>query len=365
MFKLAILLLGAAVASCWSTTIPSDPVEDESNNNNNSNNNDTILTQGEKLWDELKTTWFTSPVLRWTEREFNEYALERTRPYQLALLFTSSTPACISARDEFEQTAAGYWGNLNRKRAVSSSSLFFVHMNLSTAVGVFRAFKITKVPFLVLIPVPGKDAALELGEPIPEAWIREHEDPLRFAPWLAARAKTEIPPNEPRVTLAESWTQFGFLAQVGLVFLLNAKKLRHKRGWMGVSFIVHVLSVSGMIFCVLRGAAPFGASKDHGFLFLYPDRQNQFLFEGVFVALVIGATGASAVAAHLFASGRDPVGEILEEDELQRMSESERRQYCNQHAGNSILVFLFGVVVLTFMFVRKAPWYRPSFLSGG
>ena len=151
-------------------------------------------TYGDVLWDHLKMTWYASPVLHLSESEFVEYAMEPTRPYYLAVLFTANTTGCPAAAEEFSLVARAYWINLERKRAVTSSNLFFIHMELASNQGVFRSHKITKVPVLVLIPP--LDAEIQQDAPFPSSWIREHNDPLRFGAWISVRSKAEVPPPE-------------------------------------------------------------------------------------------------------------------------------------------------------------------------
>jgi len=94
-------------------------------------------------------------------------------------------------------------------------------------------------------------------------------------------------------------------------------------------------------------------SRDQGLLLLYPDKQNQFLLEGLFVAFVTVGTGSMLISAMMYANGRDIWGEILEEPRPRRSREEDRKAY-NQNVNTSMLMFLTGIATLTFMFFRKA-----------
>jgi len=309
----------------------------------------------------LREQWFTNPVHELAESEFAELALDPQRPYWLAVLFTSDTPGCIAAEEEFVAAARAYWSTLERRRNVTSSTLFFAHAALKHAAGVFRAHKVAKVPALLLLPP--YDARAAENTPFPAEWWREHNHPLRFAPWIAQEAGVEIPTQSVLGNSDfESYVQLGFLGQIVLVALLNVRRFQTKQGWMYLTGIVYTLSVSGMIFCLLRGSPPFGLSQQHGLLFLYPDKQSQFLLEGLFIGAITAASGAVLVVAYFFAHGRDVLSEYLD-DEPANVSDEEKRSVYNSNANMALFMFTAGVITLTMCFVRKAPWYRPAFTN--
>jgi hypothetical protein len=333
--------------------------EDAARNSTEASSGPLMETKGEELWSRLRPTWHASPVLQWSEHEFHAFAYEPTRPYALAVLFSHNTSGCHVAKADFASMARAYWKDLEQRRAVTSSRLYFVNIELSVAAGVFRTHKVSKVPSLVLIPA--LDGAILEGRALPAEWWRSHDDERRFRAWVQAQTGLAIPRDDSvSQDTMDGAIRIAFVAQLGLMVALNVRRLLKKKGWMYLTAIVYTVSVSGMIFCLLRGAPPIGLSRERGILFLYPDKYNQFLLEGLFVAALCVGTGAGLIFAFSFAMGEDVLGEWLQEpDSYARASPQQRRTGMDQNCVIALCMFYLGFLFMTLMFMHKAPWYHP------
>jgi hypothetical protein len=94
------------------------------------------------------------------------------------------------------------------------------------------------------------------------------------------------------------------LAAALLVMIVTAKlvldhldfvlaKLRRKQLWMTVSLLFYGLSVSGMVYCIIRNPPPYTADRKGNIQYFHPQGRQQFVYEGLIV-------GGYDVAAAIF-----------------------------------------------------------------
>lgn len=107
--------------------------------------------------------------------------------------------------------------------------------------------------------------------------------------------------------------------------------------WVIVSTLCFCVGVSGSIFCIIRSAQPYGYTRE-GLLIFAPQGRDQFLFEGIIVALLTVGCGLSYYL--LMLSTKIPIS-IL------------------RHLG--VLFFLTVFIILSMqlfsVYCIKTPWY--------
>jgi hypothetical protein len=74
----------------------------------------------------IRRTWKLEPVLKMDRALLSALCSEQnTAPANLAVLFVASSPACSEVSQAYAEMARSYWAELEKRRAVSSSPLFF------------------------------------------------------------------------------------------------------------------------------------------------------------------------------------------------------------------------------------------------
>jgi hypothetical protein len=298
-------------------------------------------------------------------------------PAFLVLLFVSNSEACTSFSNNLLSISRAYWNDLERRRSVSTSKLYFISFNASQPNGakLFRRFRVTKVPTVILLPRGGAFPAA--GQAFPDEWamdasLQSGED---IRAWLEGQIQGLKLPRPASVDIVNSTAsfieQYGMIIiffQVLFIFGSNAYRFTGKTAWMILSLGVYFFSISGCIYCFLRGAAPFGYSEQHGFMFIYPDRGSQFFLEGLMIGMCNSLISVALVLAGYFAQGEDALATLeawfdgTANDQV-RTSEGRRELKERLYKTGSMcvavaIVFWLNVWVL---FKRKAPWYSPFY----
>lgn len=322
----------------------------------------------------IRTSWKRSPVLVLDEDENMLQELAgNTSPANFAVLFVARSEGCQVVKRNFEALAQSYWQDLERGRRVSTSKLFFFVANSTKSTKLFRAHRVSKVPTLVLIP-QGAPYPLP-GEEFPEEWKLDPSmsDWSDLAGWLSSQTGIRVSSQEGSGILStdtlESFERYGrviIAIQIGAIVLVNIDKFQYKTAWLIVSMAAYFFSVSGSLFCLLRGVPPLGYTEQTGIMFFYPDRSNQFLLEGLVVGVLHTLVSVSLVVAGFNAQGVDCLaqletmiqGEDAEESERHE-SPIERYQRLIKNASLCLVICSVVFINVIIFFRRKAPWYHP------
>jgi hypothetical protein len=344
---------------------------------------------------ELRRMWWENPVITiYNEEDFERYTGTSshlrfdTRPYWLAIIFKSSSLGCNLTDAEFFATAKRYWKSLEQRRGVSTAKLFFLRVQFNLVPGIFRKHKINKVPSLVLIP-PNNTFTREFD---PD-WFRSPNDSLnQLGNWVSTTSGITFTTSDGNSLTssfqAESLSdtfRWILIAQVVMLFAFNAWRLRYRKTWMLISIGIYCLSISGTLFCFLRGAPPFGMTQAHGLLFIYPDRGGQFWFEGLWIACLNVSISMGLLAAVEFYQGHDVIEstiEAIEEWEAsgavddngnplppppvrnnnnnpQRLSREEAKKRNDRLCKNALMCLamaMFSYSMITAVYKRKGGW---------
>lgn len=325
----------------------------------------------------VRTRWKLEPVISLDRA--GELLPGLVSHANLAVLFVGgSAPADRDFASEFDSIARAYWGALERKRAVSSSNLFFLQTNASQSTKLFREYRVLKAPSLLFFK-SGLDAsqrvvfdsAQQVGL---REWIFNQAQVDGLAPLALATAAGQGELLGPfSAETVDKLARLVLVAQVLAIVVANRTKLWTKHAWFLVSLAAYGLSVSGLIFSFLRGMPPFALSPQHGFVFFYPDQRNQFIFEGLLAGGMHMAISTVLVSAAFFASGVD-VTETLEnwlngkepgllvrrrirDERVEEQVETFKNALNTAKLLLMLVSFLFVMVIA--MFQRKAGWYRP------
>ncbi|KAH9245985.1 hypothetical protein BASA81_016526 [Batrachochytrium salamandrivorans] len=329
----------------------------------------------EEVWSEapkmdylrsVRTKWKLEPVISLDRGE--ELLSGLISHTNLAVLFVGNTQADVDFAKEFDSIARAYWNGLERKRAVSSSNLFFFQTNASHSTKLFREYRILKAPSLVFFKMESHtklvfDSMQQIGL---NEWLSSQAEIGGITPLtMTGIGQGDSFSSE----TVEKIARLVLIAQVLAIAVTHRNKLWTKHVWFFISLSAYGLSVSGLIFVFLRGMPPFAFSPQHGFMFFYPEQRNQFIFEGLLAGGMHLTISTVLVSAAFFAQGVDVVETV--ENWLngkqpgllvqRRIRNGDVDSYKNVLNMAKILLmlasFLFLIVIV--MFQRKASWYRP------
>ena len=161
--------------------------------------------------------------------------------------------------------------------------------------------------------------------------------------WLKARTRVEIRIERSKAALL---AVLAVLLVVGAVFTKMAVEnmdlllpmIRNKKLWLWGSLAVYMISISGIIFDLIRSPPPFYCTRK-GCMFFHPQSQQQFVVEGIIVG------GFHLVMAYCIIklNKRVRYGPAMTKHRYELMT-------CS--AG-----FLFAFSILISLYRGKARWY--------
>ncbi|CAI5709383.1 unnamed protein product [Peronospora destructor] len=241
-------------------------------------------------------------VVPFTNELFTLYAVRPERPYHLVLLVTTTAAKlhcdmCKKVAPEFELLAKSYKANEDNDVAV-----FFGIVDFDTNQEVFGRYDLTSAPHVLYLE---PNNSIDTGDKIPK---KSTIDPRNlyniFSQGIKAESMAlfvqeqtgyELKIERPKTTL-----YMLLIATLVVVVLLGKlildhldfvlAKLRRKQLWMTVSLLFYGLSVSGMVFCIIRNPPPFSVDRKGNFQYFHPQGRQQFVYEG----LIIGGLNIAA-----------------------------------------------------------------------
>ncbi|CAI5741673.1 unnamed protein product [Hyaloperonospora brassicae] len=314
-----------------------------------------VLTGPEKL-EELQQR-ARNGVVPFTNALFTRFGLRPERPYHLVLLLTAASAkhkcdACLKLAPEFELLSKSYEAAAQVKVDTRDGlDVIFAVADFETNQEVFRFYELTSAPFVVYVaPDSSQDtgaAAVAKEEVKPQDFYNAYTQGLAaegMAVFVQQRTGFEFTIIRSKVYLYV----FVAVAIVGLVvaaklvvdhldFLLM--KLRRKQLWMTVSLLFYGLSVSGMVYCIIRNPPPYATDRKGNIQYFHSQGRQQYVYEG----LIVGSYDVVAAVCVILLSQwalyvRNPIVRHLA-------------------IVGCVLGFLFTYRQMTGVYKMKNPWY--------
>ncbi|KAG2764103.1 hypothetical protein PC129_g4821 [Phytophthora cactorum] len=250
-------------------------------------------------------------VIPFTSELFGRYAVRPDRPYHLVLLFTATAAkykceTCAQVSPEFEALGESYEAAKQVKVDTRDGlEVFFGVVDFETNQEAFGMYEFTSAPHVVYV---APDRSIDAGDRMPKK--------AKVEPQNLYNVYSQGKEAEAMATFVKQRTGFEFAIQRSKTFLyvllvvalastaLTAKlvlshldfvlaKLRRKQLWMTVSLLFYGLSVSGMVYCIIRNPPPYSADRKGNIQYFHPQGRQQFVYEGLIV-------GGYDVAAAVF-----------------------------------------------------------------
>jgi len=322
----------------------------------------------------IRKLWKREPIIALDDRpNILRDLIEESAPEGFAVLFTASSDGCKNMLDNFQLIAKGYWEELEKKRSVSTARLFFFAANATKDTRIFRDHKMQKVPTLVYIP---KFAAYPVrGDSFPAEWIMDPtiSSTYDMKTFLELRSNLTIPLKansgsafvDKAVGKIEDWGMLIIFVQLAGIALSNISRFRTKNAWLCISLTIFFVSMSGTIYCLLRGCPPFAYSQQHGLMFIYPDRGSQFFFEGIMIGVLNCSVSLLFVIGADLSMGVDKLKAIedwFDGEELRQNHRETREARMKRLVKNAYICISVAMIINFNIFIiyrRKAPWYQP------
>ncbi|KAH7489002.1 hypothetical protein KRP22_012201 [Phytophthora ramorum] len=240
-------------------------------------------------------------VIPFTNELFGRYAVRPDRPYHLVLLFTATAAkykceTCAQVAPEFSTLGESYEAAKQLKVDTRDGlDVFFGVVDFEANQEAFGMYEFTSAPHVVYV---APDRSQDAGERMPKktkvdpqnlynvysqgkeaeamATFVKHRTGFEFA---IQRSKTYL-----YVLLVAALASTGVTAKLVLAHLdVVLAKLCRKQLWMTVSLLFYGLSVSGMVYCIIRNPPPYSADRKGNIQYFHPQGRQQFVYEGLIV----------------------------------------------------------------------------------
>uniref|UniRef100_M4C2F1 Uncharacterized protein n=1 Tax=Hyaloperonospora arabidopsidis (strain Emoy2) TaxID=559515 RepID=M4C2F1_HYAAE len=255
-------------------------------------------------------------VVPFTSDLFTRFAVRPERPYHLVLLLTATSAkhkcdACLQLAPEFELLGQSYQAAAQVKVDTRDGlDVVFGVADYEANQEVFRHYELTSAPFVVYV---APDANSDVGAALP---TKEQVNPQYlynvYTQGLQAEGMATFVHQRTgfEVTVLRSKTYLYVLVAVASVGVAIAAKLaldhldfllmklRRKQLWMTVSLLFYGLSVSGMVYCIIRNPPPYAADRQGNVQYFHPQGRQQFVYEG----LIVGSYDVAAAVCVILLS---------------------------------------------------------------
>uniref|UniRef100_K3W587 Thioredoxin domain-containing protein n=1 Tax=Globisporangium ultimum (strain ATCC 200006 / CBS 805.95 / DAOM BR144) TaxID=431595 RepID=K3W587_GLOUD len=247
-------------------------------------------------------------VVPLTTELYEKYVLRPDRPYHLFLLFTAmadkySCDVCKQIAPEYLVLGESYLSAKQVKVDTRDGlDVFFGIVDFDVNQQVFGIYGFTSAPHVVYI---GPDRTEDTGKRSPSKVQLSDSD--LYNVYSGGKKAESIN------AFVKQKTGFDFVIERSKAFLyaiiavslvvivISGKiilsnldvllaKLRRKRLWMTVSLLFYGLSVSGMVYCIIREPPAFTTERNGKIKFFHPQGRSQFVVEG----LIIGGYDVAA-----------------------------------------------------------------------
>lgn len=247
-------------------------------------------------------------VVPLTTELFEKYVLRPDRPYHLFLLFTATADkyacdVCKQVSPEFLVLGESYTTAKQVKVDTRDGmDIFYGVVDFDVNQAVFGIYGFTSAPHIVYV---APDRSDDTGKKSPTKV--KVEDANLYNVYSGGKKAENINAFVKQKTGFDFVIQrskaflYALVAAALVVFAVAAKivlsnldkllvKLRRKRLWMTVSLLFYGLSVSGMVYCIIREPPAYTTERNGKIKFFHPQGRSQFVVEG----LIIGAYDVAA-----------------------------------------------------------------------
>ncbi|KAG7384820.1 tumor suppressor candidate 3 [Phytophthora pseudosyringae] len=250
-------------------------------------------------------------VIPFSSELFGRYAVRPDRPYHLVLLFTATAAkykceTCAQVAPEFETLGGSYEAAKQVKVDTRDGlDVFFGVVDFEANQEAFGMYEFTSAPHVVYV---APDRSLDAGDRMPKKTkpapqnlynvYSQGKDAEAMATFVKQRTGFEFAIQRSKTVLyvlvAMALASTAATAKLVLAHLdFVLAKLRRKQLWMTVSLLFYGLSVSGMVYCIIRNPPPYSADRKGNIQYFHPQGRQQFVYEGLIV-------GGYDVAAAIF-----------------------------------------------------------------
>lgn len=246
------------------------------------------------------------PVLTLSESNFSRFIIDRPREYHAALLFTAEAKKyqcsiCHSNRIYFNDVAKYYYQANDFNKTIISDRIAFFVVDVDSARSIFNDMNLESVPRYYIVPPRTIDS--------PKLKISDFEANVRSGGADGSSVFIEEIKRLTGVHIKITWDPkpfqaclivlsviLGFVVSAAQVDLKEAIKwYRNQHLWTVVSLLCFGVGVSGSIFCIIRSAPLFGNGRSGGLRIFAGQGRDQFLIEGIIVALWTIGCGLAGV----------------------------------------------------------------------
>ncbi|DAZ98401.1 TPA: hypothetical protein N0F65_000115 [Lagenidium giganteum] len=239
---------------------------------------------------------------------YQKYVLRPDRPYHFVLLFTAlsdkySCEVCRQVAPEFDTLAESYVTAKQVKVDTRDGlEIFFAVVDFDSNSEIYGVYEFTSAPHIVYV---GPDRSEDAGRRAPNKVTLDPQDTYNV--YSQGKRAEDIVQYVKQKTgfnfeIARSKAHlYAILAGVLVVLIVLAKiilsniekvlmKLRRKRLWMTVSLLFYGLSVSGMVYCIIREPPAYQMERNGQIKYFNPGGRSQYVVEG----LIIGGYDVAA-----------------------------------------------------------------------
>ncbi|KDO27618.1 hypothetical protein SPRG_06888 [Saprolegnia parasitica CBS 223.65] len=229
---------------------------------------------------------------------YTEVAVAPERPYHLFLLFTAlgekyACEVCQQVHPEFTVLAESVLATGEKGR--DGFDIFFGVVDFDANQGAYGIHGFTSAPQLVYV---GPDRTEDTGKKLPtkielpanQIFSVYTQGKSAESMMSYVKEKTGVDAPVLRSKALAYAVLFGVLVVLGVIahsvwsnldMVLN--RLRRKRVWLAISFLFYGLSVSGMVYCIIREPPAFSQERNGKITFFHPQGRQQFVVEGLIV----------------------------------------------------------------------------------
>ncbi|GLD95968.1 hypothetical protein PINS_up004646 [Pythium insidiosum] len=284
--RLALAVL--ALAACWSAAVPVEAKKKAAPLKGDAK----VAALGNRLRDGL---------VEFTSESYEQFVLRPDRPYHLFLLYTAmadkySCEVCKAIHPEFHTLAESYLAG--KQASVTTRDgldVYFGVVDFDQNQQVFGVYGFTSAPHIGYV---GPDRNEDTGKRAPSKVTFPAEDMYNI--YHLGKQAENIVGFVTQKTGADFVIQrskaflYGLIVVTLVSLLIIAKivlanldkvlaRLRRKRLWMTVSLLFYGLSVSGMVYCIIREPPAYTTERNGKIKYFHPGGRSQFVVEGLII----------------------------------------------------------------------------------
>jgi OST3 / OST6 family, transporter family len=248
-------------------------------------------------------------VIRMTMEQFEEYHVQKPRPYTLVIYFYRNIPEHMEMLDSFKG-AAKQWSKISPqygKKAEGRRPIFFVAVRYRQDKTYYKLVEdLNFKPRKAILISDGREMGLEgenLAKYNEKRWWsvgESHHPTKRIMSFIA----DIVPPSvqyqdDPWEVLDGLWKFMLLTAIVGLVYIRLFPYVTHPSIWILAFFLIYYYSAGCFVWCSKK-AANWTGIKDGETEYVFPAVSMQHIAEGHLIAtMVLSVSAASLLVFYL------------------------------------------------------------------